>query len=321
MRTIDDFAEIIRRIEAEISKVIVGQKQVIRLFLTCVFGGGHILLEGVPGIGKTNLVRHCAHVLGLKFGRIQFTPDLMPSDVTGTVILSGTPDEPVFKFSPGPIFANMILADEINRATPKTQSALLEAMQERQVTVLGETRPLPQVFVVMATQNPIEMEGTYPLPEAQLDRFMFKVIVPFPSDDELTQILEKTTGRYDYSLNTILDCDSLLEMQKRLYDVPVPEFVLSLTSRLVSMTHPEHPKAIAPVKRYVRYGVSPRGGQSMLIGAKFFALMAGRRHVAREDVLECAIPAMRHRLTLKFEAMAEKISSDDILKEVIKAVI
>jgi MoxR-like ATPase len=320
--TVEEFRSSLQRVRTEVGKVVVGQEEVVDLLLAAFFGSGHLLLEGVPGLGKTVLVRTVAQALGMSFGRIQFTPDLMPSDVTGTAILVDAPDgSRSFRFAPGPVFANLVLADEVNRATPKTQSALLEAMQEGQVTVLGQSHPLPKPFAVLATQNPVEMEGTYPLPEAQLDRFMFKVNVGFPDEDDLVAILDRTTQAGDAGPGTAMTAEQATAFRDLVRSVPAAEFAVRLASRLVLATHPEAAGAPEAVRKYVRFGVSPRAGQAMLMGAKFTALVAGRTHVAREDVVAVARPAMRHRIVLNFEAAAERVSADDVVDAAVKSVV
>jgi MoxR-like ATPase len=292
---------------------MVGQTEVIRDVLICIVAGGHALLEGVPGLGKTMLVLSISNVLDLAFSRIQFTPDLMPADITGTNIL--IEDElggRQFTFQPGPVFANLVLADEINRATPKTQSALLEAMQEKTVTVANAVHPLQRPFFVLATQNPLEMEGTYPLPEAQLDRFLFKLIVPFPSADELGEIVRRTTGEAQPALRRVTNGQAILEMGRLAREVPISQ---ALTDEVVRLTLATHPGPDSPefVRTMVRYGVSPRGAQAIVLGAKIRALMEGRLNVAREDIRAVALPALRHRIILTFEAEAAGKSADDVL--------
>jgi MoxR-like ATPase len=319
--TIQQFRDAANAIEAEIAKVIVGQQDVVRHTLICVLTGGHALLEGVPGLGKTMLIRTLSGVLDLKFARVQFTPDLMPADIVGTDIIDE--DESgrrAFRFQPGPIFANLVLADEINRATPKTQSALLEAMQEHSVTVAKKTYRLDEPFFVLATQNPIEMEGTYPLPEAQLDRFMFKVSVPFPSSDDLVEILTRTTGNAAPQTNKIADGPMIQRMNHLARQMPIASHVSDYVARLVVGTHPDHPTAPPLVKQFVRYGSSPRGAQAIILGAKVAAVMAGRYNVAFEDIAAVAPAALRHRLLLNFEGQAEGISPDHIVGELLKSV-
>jgi MoxR-like ATPase len=319
--TVHEFRETLSRIEREIGQVIVGQEDVVRHVLICIIMGGHALLEGVPGLGKTMLVRTLGAVLDLHFQRIQFTPDLMPSDIVGTEILEEAPDgRRGFRFQPGPVFANLVLADEINRATPKTQSALLEAMQEHTVTIAKKSYQLDEPFFVLATQNPLEMEGTYPLPEAQLDRFLFKLNVPFPSSDDLVTILARTTGGVTPQASKVVSGAAILRMGALARQAPVATHVSDYIARLVVATHPEHPDAPDLVKRYVRYGASPRGAQALILGAKVLGLLAGRYNVAFEDVQAIAPAALRHRLLLNFEAQAEGVSTDTIIQELLKAV-
>jgi MoxR-like ATPase len=315
------FREIATAIEAEVGKVIVGQSETVRDVLVCVIAGGHALLEGVPGLGKTMLIKTLADALELRFARIQFTPDLMPADIVGTDMLEETPGgQRQFRFQPGPVFANLVLADEINRATPKTQSALLEAMQEHTVTVAKRTYPLEEPFFVLATQNPIEMEGTYPLPEAQLDRFMFKVNVPFPSSGELVDILARTTGERTPTASRAADGAKILALRRLARQIPVPTHVADWVARLVVASHPEQASAPPLVKKYVRYGSSPRGGQALILGAKLTALFAGRLNVAFDDVAGTAPAALRHRLLLNFEGQAEGITTDAVVTELLKEV-
>ncbi|MFQ6101290.1 MAG: AAA family ATPase [Anaerolineae bacterium] len=319
--TPEQFREAAARIEAEVGKYIVGQQEVIRHTLICLIAGGHALLEGVPGLGKTMLVRTLARVLDLKFARIQFTPDLMPADIVGTDILEEAEDgRREFRFQPGPVFTNLLLADEINRATPKTQSALLEAMQERTVTVANRSYPLEPPFLVLATQNPIEMEGTYPLPEAQLDRFLFKVNVEFPASDELVEILNRTTREVEPEVGVVADGATVLAMGALARQVPVASPVADYAARLVLATHPESDAAPEMVHRYVRYGASPRAAQALILGGKVMALLAGRYNVAFEDLRAVAPAALRHRVLLNFEGQAEGVSTDDVVVEVLKGV-
>ncbi len=317
--SVADFREISAEIETQISQVIVGQKEIVRFALIGILSGGHVLLEGVPGLGKTMLIRTLGDVLDLDFSRVQFTPDLMPADITGTEIMEDSPQGRHFRFQSGPIFANLVLADEINRATPKTQSALLEAMQEKTVTVANHTHTLPQPFFVLATQNPIEQEGTYPLPEAQLDRFIFKVNVPFPSEEELSEILARTTGKATTAPAKAASGAQLLEMQALARQVPMPTHVNSYVGRLVVATHP----ATSPstlVQQYVRYGASPRGGQALILGAKINALFAGRYNVSFDDISAVAHAALRHRILLNFEGQAANISPDAVIDDLLTSV-
>jgi|SRR5579884_16227 MoxR-like ATPase len=314
-----EFVTTARAIETEVSKFIVGQTQVVRGVLIGMLAGGHVLLEGVPGLGKTMLVRTLGTALDLTFCRVQFTPDLMPADITGTnVIFEDESGVRSFRFQQGPIFANIVLADEINRATPKTQSALLEAMQEHRVSAGRSTHHLPEPFFVLATQNPIEMEGTYPLPEAQLDRFLFKLQVPFPSADELKEIARRTTTGQPVEVSTVADGPTLLRMMAFCRELPVASAVMDYAVRLVTRTHPEDPASPPLVKQYVRYGSSPRGLQAIVLGAKVRALLEGRFNVALEDLRAVAPAALRHRVLLNFEADAEGISADRIIAEVIE---
>ena len=319
--TIQQFRAAAADIESEVGKVIVGQQDVVRHTLICVLTGGHALLEGVPGLGKTMLIRTVANVLELKFARVQFTPDLMPADIVGTdIIEEGEQGHRAFRFQPGPIFANLVLADEINRATPKTQSALLEAMQEHSVTVAKKTYKLDEPFFVLATQNPIEMEGTYPLPEAQLDRFMFKVAVKFPSSNDLVEILTRTTGKDMPATQTAADGAMIVRMGQMARQTPVASHVSEYVARLVVATHPDHPSATPMVKQFVRYGASPRGAQAIILGAKVVSIMSGRYNVAFEDIAIVAPAALRHRLLLNFEGQAEAVSTDDIVAELLNTV-
>ena len=317
----EGFRDVAARIEAEVGKYIVGQREVVRHTLICLIAGGHALLEGVPGLGKTMLVRTLARVLDLSFARIQFTPDLMPADIVGTDILEETEDgRRGFRFQSGPVFTNLLLADEINRATPKTQSALLEAMQERTVTVANRSYPLDPPFLVLATQNPIEMEGTYPLPEAQLDRFLFKVNVLYPSSQELVEILNRTTGETEPEVGVVADGPNVLEMGALARQVPVASPVADYAARLTVATHPDSEAATEMVRRYVRYGSSPRGAQALILGGKVTALLAGRYNVAFDDLRAVALAALRHRILLNFEGQAEGVSADDVVEEVVRAV-
>jgi MoxR-like ATPase len=322
----EQFLETFQRLESEVQKVIVGHDDAIRKVLIAFFAGGHILLEGVPGLGKTLLVKSLSHALGMSFKRIQFTPDLMPSDIVGTEVLTDNDGRREFQFKQGPIFAHIVLADEINRATPKTQSAVLEAMEEKQVTVFGESHALESPFMVLATQNPIELEGTYPLPEAQLDRFFFKLLVAPPSREQLREILKRTTGTEIGECAKVLPEDGgkhVNEMKRLLRQVMVAPPIEDYVVRLVYATHPhgEHDGGTnASVKQFIRFGSSPRGAQSVILGAKGHALAEGRVHVSYEDVEKVISPALRHRIILNFQAEAENVGADQILAEVIKQV-
>ncbi|MFN8411366.1 MAG: MoxR family ATPase [Anaerolineales bacterium] len=315
----EHFREFSERIESEVGRVIVGQNEVVRHVLVSILAGGHVLLEGVPGLGKTMLIRTLGQALDLKFSRIQFTPDLMPADILGTEILTDEDGKREFRFRPGPLFSNLVLADEINRATPKTQSALLEAMQEGSVTVAQHTYQLEEPFFVLATQNPLEMEGTYPLPEAQLDRFFFKVNVSLPDVKDMAEILDRTTGKETPSANHAVSGADIIQMRTLARAVPIASHVKEYIASLVLATHPEDAKASPLVKKYVRYGVSPRGGQALVLGAKVTALLAGRYNVAFEDVHAVANAALRHRLLLNFDGLAEGVSTDDVINELISS--
>jgi MoxR-like ATPase len=315
------FHEVAAAIEAEVARVIVGQRDVVRHTLIALLANGHMLLEGLPGLGKTMLVRTLASTLQLDFGRVQFTPDLMPADIIGTDILEvADTGERRFRFHRGPVFTNLLLADEINRATPKTQSALLEAMQERQVSMGGVTYTLAQPFLVLATQNPIELEGTYPLPEAQLDRFLFKINVGYPSADELVEIMARTTGTDTPDAHSVADGETVLAMQALARGVPVATPVSAYAARVTVATHPDNPDAPEIARRAVRYGASPRGAQALILGAKVAALLAGRYNVALEDVRAVAPAALRHRLILNYEAETDGITPDAIIAAVLDAV-
>jgi len=312
------FARAFERIKQEIAKAIVGQDAVVTETLITIVAGGHALLEGVPGLGKTYLVRTISEALDLKFSRIQFTPDLMPADITGTdLIREDAGGSKRFEFQPGPIFANIVLADEINRATPKTQSAMLEAMQEHNVTTGGVVRPVPEPFFVLATQNPLEMEGTYPLPEAQLDRFFFKVLVPFPMLAELSDIVTRTTGRETAKIAKVLGSKELLAMRMFARETPVAEPVLRYAMRVILATHPQNGEAPERVRRLVSYGSSPRGGQALIQAARIRALLDGRYNVGFEDIVRSAKPALRHRIILNFEGEAEAVAADRLIDEVL----
>ncbi len=313
-----EFAERCKGLRSEIGKVIVGQEDVVDGVIIGLLAGGHVLLEGIPGLGKTRLVRTLAEALHLDFSRIQFTPDLMPADIVGTHVLRE--DETGGRrlvFDPGPIFANLLLADEINRATPKTQSALLEAMQETTVTVGGETNPLGPPFFVLATQNPLEMEGTYPLPEAQLDRFLFKLRMSYPRNEELHTILDRTTSGRAPRAAALWTAEQVMAMRRTARLAPIARPVQDYAIRLGMATRPEGDRPAETVRRYVRIGASPRGIQAMVLGAKVHALIRGRAHVAREDVRAVALPALRHRVLLNFEGEAERIDLDDLLRHLV----
>jgi MoxR-like ATPase len=318
---IQTFRQAHAALRAELGKVIVGQDAVVEGTLIALFAGGHVLLEGVPGLGKTLLVRTLGEVLDLSFSRIQFTPDLMPADILGTNIVMEVPGgRREFQFQRGPIFAHLVLADEINRATPKTQSALLEAMQEHQVTAGGELRKLVEPFFVMATQNPIDQEGTYPLPEAQLDRFFFKILVGYPSGEELTEVLSRTTTGARAEVERVLTHEALLELMKLVREVPVASHVKDYAVRLVLATHPKTETAAPIASQYLRFGSSPRGGQTLLLAGKVRALTEGRFNVSFDDIEAVAAAALRHRLILNFEAEAEGITTDHIIGQILKDV-
>jgi MoxR-like ATPase len=314
------FREDLTRLQREIGQRVVGQTDTVEGVITALLAGGHVLLEGVPGLGKTLLVKTLAEALDLTFSRVQFTPDLMPADVIGTnmIVESGPGGARRFEFQRGPIFANLILADEINRATPKTQSALLEAMQEHAVTVSKETYPLPPPFFVLATQNPIEMEGTYPLPEAQLDRFFFKLRVALPTNEDLHAILDRTTGAADLKVRAVLGRDRVLELRELVRQVPVARPIQDFAVRLVEATHPDR-SGVARVRKLVRYGSSPRGAQAVILAAKIRALTDGRFAPSFDDIRRVATPALRHRVLLNFEGEAEGVSTDTVLADVLAA--
>ncbi len=320
-QAIQSFRESYAALRAEIGKVIVGHEAIVEGTLIALFSGGNVLLEGVPGLGKTLLVRTLSEVLDLSFNRIQFTPDLMPADILGTNIVMETPGgRREFEFQRGPIFAHLILADEINRATPKTQSALLEAMQEHQVTAAGELRKLIEPFFVMATQNPIDQEGTYPLPEAQLDRFFFKLLVGYPSAEELTEVLTRTTTGARAQIQKVINREALLELMDLVREVPVASHVKDYAVRLVLATHPRTETASPIATQYLRFGSSPRGGQTLLLAGKVRALTQGRFNVSFDDIEAVTVAALRHRLILNFEAEAEGITTDHIIEQILQDV-
>ncbi len=312
------FREVMQALREQIGRVIVGHDEVVEGTLLCAIAGGHALLEGVPGLGKTLLVRTLGQVLSLRFSRIQFTPDLMPADITGTnLLVEDESGRRRFQFQPGPVFANIVLADEINRATPKTQSAMLEAMQEHAVTVAGVRYELPEPFFVLATQNPIEMEGTYPLPEAQLDRFLLKLLVHSPSVEQLNAIIDRTTGAEIPQAEVVADGETVLWMQKLARQVPLAEPVRNFASQVVHFTHPGVDGAPEMVRRFVRYGSSPRGAQALVGTAKVRALAQGRYNVAIEDIEAVAYPALRHRILLNFEAEAQGVTAEQVVDAVL----
>ena len=316
--SVEQFHEAAKKITTQLERVMVGQKDLIHNLLVTLLSGGNVLLEGVPGLGKTMLVSTLSATVDCSFQRIQFTPDLMPADIVGTMIITETADgRRGFRFERGPVFANMVLADEINRASPRTQSALLEAMQEHNVTIAGQTHALPQPFFVLATQNPLEMEGTYPLPEAQLDRFFYKIDVPYPDEEELMEIARRTTGAEVPHAEVVADGPTLLAMQHLARQVPVADPVLRYAARLVESTHPEDARAPEAVRRHLRVGASPRGIQALIWAGKVEALLDDRKAVAIDDIRKVAFPALRHRLLLNYEAQAEGVEPDDILREVL----
>jgi len=316
--TPEEFVKVFDRLRREIQKVIVGHQELLDQVLVALLAGGHILLEGVPGLGKTLLVKTLAQALDLRYGRIQFTPDLMPADIIGTnVVMQDATGRRYFEFERGPVFTQILLADEINRATPKTQSALLEAMQEHAVTAAGATFKLEEPFFVMATQNPIEMEGTYPLPEAQLDRFLFKLKVEFPQVPDLMEIIDRTTRPEMPQATVVASRDEVLQMMRLAREVEVATHVKAFVARVIEATHPR-PGSSTMAKRYVRYGSSPRGAQAMILSAKVRALMAGRANVSFGDLKTLAAPSLRHRLVMNFEGEAEGIDSDTIVQNVLE---
>lgn len=317
----EEMSGYIQQVKAEIGKFIVGQQEAVDYTIYAILADGHVLLEGLPGLGKTMLVRTIADVLSLSFSRIQFTPDLMPADITGTSIIERLENgKQQFTFQKGPVFSQIVLADEINRATPKTQSALLEAMGEKTVTVLGDTKPMEKPFFVLATQNPIEMEGTYPLPEAQLDRFICKVLLPYPTKRDLMQIMERTTGAVGVALQKVMDQETLLTAQQMVKEVMIAEDLLGYAVDLVMATNPHAEQAIPEVKQFVQYGSGPRGVQSVIKLAKARALVSGRFHVSVADIKSILKPALRHRLLLNYEGEAAEQTADSILETILQRV-
>ena len=320
-RQIDEFRADFQKVVGEIQKEIVGYQEIVRLIVTALFARGHVLLEGVPGLGKTQMVKALASALHVDFSRIQFTPDLMPADIVGTtVVMEDDRGQKTFRFQRGPVFANVLLADEINRATPKTQSALLEAMQEHSVTVGDTTHKLDEPFFVLGTQNPLEMEGTYPLPEAQLDRFVFKLLVDYLGEEELIEVVNRTTTSFQPALSAVLGRERLQAMIGLVREVPIADHVKRYAVRLVRATHPRSELAPNVVNQFVKFGSSPRGIQALILGAKVRALAEGRANVACEDVRALAMPALRHRLILNFEGEAEGVRADAILDRILETV-
>ena len=320
-RQVEQFRDRFTKVTDEVSRIIVGNDDVVASVMTCLLVKGHVLLEGIPGVGKTKLVQTLADVMHLEFSRIQFTPDLMPGDIIGTnIVREDAAGQKSFEFQHGPIFANMVLADEINRATPKTQSSLLEAMQENSVSAGGATHNLDQPFFVLATQNPIEMEGTYPLPEAQMDRFLFKLRLDFPAADQLYSIVDRTTQQSEPDVNRVLEKEQILEMRDTARAVPVSKPVMEYAIAITLATHPESDQGHELAKKYVRFGSSPRGVQSLILGAKVNALMSGRVPVSCEDIRAVTKPALRHRVLLNFEAEAERVETDSILQSILDTV-
>ena len=315
---VQQFRTKFHRIKVEVQKRIIGQDDVVEDILICLFANGHALIEGVPGLGKTRMIQTLSEVLDLSFKRIQFTPDMMPSDITGTTILvEDQQGQKRFEFQAGPVFSQVILADEINRATPRTQSALLEAMQERTVSIARTTHELGNPFCVFATQNPIEMDGTYPLPEAQLDRFLFKLKVEFPDQTDLIEIMQQTTSDRQMEVETVCEAGSILQMQQLIRGVPIADHVAVYASQIVTATHADQPNAAEMAKSYVELGASVRGLQALVLAAKIRALLDGRYNVAIEDIRTVALPALRHRLLINFEGQSERVSTEEIIKEIL----
>lgn len=320
-RRMAEFRERHERVQREVGRIIVGNREVVSGIVTCLLTRGHVLLEGIPGLGKTKIVQTLADAMHLKFNRIQFTPDLMPGDIVGTNVVRETDTgAKVLDFQPGPIFCNLMLADEVNRATPKSQSALLEAMQEKSVSVGNTTYRLEEPFFVMATQNPIELEGTYPLPEAQMDRFLMKLRIGYPDEEELGEIVERTTTVEEPKAEAVVDRDEVLDMRRTVLSVPVAGPVQEYAIRLTMGTHPGSKYAHTLTNRYVKFGASPRGTQALVLSGKVRALLAGRAHVAAEDIRGSVLPTLRHRLLLNFEGEADKVDTDDILKEIVESI-
>jgi MoxR-like ATPase len=318
-KEIDRFQKQYQSVQSEMGRAIVGNQEIVGGILSCLLTRGHVLLEGVPGLGKTKIVQTLANVLNLKFNRIQFTPDLMPGDIIGTNVVRETEDgEKYLDFQPGPIFCNLMLADEVNRATPKSQSALLEAMQEKSVSVGKITHKLEEPFFVMATQNPIELEGTYPLPEAQMDRFLFKLKIVYPTSDEMHEIMNRTTQVEEPQVKAVLEQGEVLEMRRTVLSVPIARSIQDYAIRLTLATHPNAPQSHPLTDKYVRFGASPRGTQALVLGGKVQALLNDRAHVSAEDIRAVAYPALRHRMLLNFEGEAEHVDTDVILKEILK---
>jgi len=316
---IKNFKYDFENIENEISKVIIGQKNIIRNVLIAMIAGGNVLIEGLPGLGKTQLIKSIGKVLELNFSRIQFTPDLMPADITGTdIMIKDEKGNSNFKFQKGPIFSNIVLADEINRATPKTQSSLLEAMQEKTVTIGNNTYNMPEPFFVLATQNPIELEGTYPLPEAQMDRFLLKLNVDFPDKEQLLEIINITTSNDKYEPEKICNGQKIIQMGNVAREIPIAKAVAEYAVEIILKTHPEDANAAEIVKKYVRYGSSPRGAQAIICVSKIMALLEGRVNVSYQDVKNAALPTLRHRIFLNFEAAADEITEDDVISSLLE---